>query len=55
MTSRSCWCDAGTDALFGGPELDSFTAPAAGEKNEDGLFTDAAFFDRLDLMLAACP
>ena len=47
--------DAGTDALFGGPELDSFTAPAAGEKNEDGLFTDLAFFDRRDLLLAACP
>ncbi len=47
--------DAGNDTLFGGAEFDSFTAPAAGEKNEDGVFSDLAFFSYLNELLAACP
>ena len=47
--------DAGTDTLFGGADLDSFINPAAGEKNEDGIYADSIFYKRLDLLLTACP
>ncbi len=47
--------DAGTDTLFGGASLDTFLNPALGEKNEDGVFSDAAFFTHLKMLLAARP
>ena len=47
--------DAGTDTLFGGASLDTFLDPALGEKNEDGVLTDTAFFTHLNALLAAFP
>lgn len=41
--------DAGTDSLFGGPGIDSLISTESSETlNADGVFSDTAFFDRLN-------